>query len=150
MKLGDQIESAMWMDGTETELQVQTHHAHVAAAISVLCYEQGWECGPTTFTEKQPGDECVPQVPDHISGPKVRLLVAEATVTGKKVETKPDSFVANLDRKDLARLRKMTRVAHAKHMPSNGVLSDTQCDEIIEQLGPEAALDTLRRRDTLH
>lgn len=148
MKLGDQIESAIWVDGTETQEQVQEHHAHIAAQIALLCYEQGWECGPTTFEEKKPGNEHVPQVPDHISGPEVQLLVATAEVVGRRVETSPESFVSNLDRKDLVRLRKITRVAAATY--DGRLLSDHECDDIIEELGPEVALDQLRRKETLH
>lgn len=143
MKLGDQLQSAMWMDGTETQEQVQEHYAHISAQIALLAYEQGWECGPTTFEEKKPGEDTVPQVPDHIMGPRVMLLVAEATVISKRVETSTASFVANLDRKDLVILRKLTRVAAEKY--DGRSLSDIECDEVIEQCGPEVALGQLRR-----
>ena len=148
MKIGEIIESAMWLDGTETPEQRKRHEEDVCAAIDILCHEQGFLHGPVTFIEKRPGDDRVPPVPDHIQGIRVRLLVAEAELTARKPKSKPDSFVANLDRKDLIRLRHLTRQAQLKHSPDTK-LTDTDCDKIIEQYGPVAALATLRQ-ETRH
>jgi len=52
----------------------------------------------------------------------------------------PGSFVLNLDPKDLIRLRKVTRRASG-----NRFLTDYECDMIIEELGPEVAISTLRK-----
>lgn len=147
MKLGDVIESAIWLSGEESEELRTFYEKDVEFAIATMCAQEGCLHGPVSFTEKHPEDDSVPQVPHHISGTRIRLLVAEAEVIGRKLENKPDSFVANLDRKDLVRLRKITRVAAAQG--AGKLLNDAQCDEIIERYGPEAALDTLRRKDTL-
>lgn len=48
------------------------------------------------------------------------------------------SFVLNLDPKDLKRLRKITRRASGMH------LTDYECDMIIEELGPDIVIKTLR------
>ena len=148
MKLGDVIESAIWLNGDETKLQRMHYECDVREAIASLCCDEGWLHGPVTFTEKRPGEDLVPEVPDHIQGQCVRLLVAEAEIVGRKPESKPDSFVANLDRKDRARLRKLTRKAHAKVW--GGRLNDRECDEIIEGCGPEAVLTVLRGENLLH
>ena len=50
------------------------------------------------------------------------------------------SFVLNLDPKDLLRLRKITRRASGQHN-----LTDYECDMIIEELGPDTAVETLRK-----
>ena len=144
MRIGEVVESAIWLSGEETAEDRRRFETDVCAAIDILCNDMGFLHGPVTFIEKRPGDDRVPAVPDHIQGPRVRLLVAEAELTTRKPESKPDSFVANLDRQDAIRLRHLTRRAQAKHMPDRK-LTDAECDKIIEQYGPEAALDTLRR-----
>jgi hypothetical protein len=143
MNQGDVIESAIWITGEETEELRQRFKSDVALAIAALCHDEGWLHGPVTFVEKRPGDDMVPPVPNHISGPRVRLLVAEAIVTDKALETSKGSFVANLDRKDLKRLREITRRKWSDHH-SGEILSNDICDKWIEQLGPEAAIETLR------
>jgi hypothetical protein len=115
----------------------------------MLCNELGFYHGPVSFTEKRPEEDRVPEVPDHIQGSRVRLLVAEAEVVGKCPESPQGSFIANLDRKDLVRLRKVTRRAHAKNHPHGEDMTDPEVDEIIERYGPDAALETLRRKDLL-
>ena len=50
-----------------------------------------------------------------------------------------DSFVAGLDKKDLVRLRYLTR----KSLGFD--LTDAHCDVIIDELGPEAAVDSMKR-----
>lgn len=138
MNLGEVIESAIWLTGDESQELRKRYEQDVCQAIDDLCQEHAVLHGPVTFTEKRPGDDRVPPVPDHIQGGRVRLLVAESVVTEHAPQTSIGSFVANLELKDLTRLRKITR----RYRPG---LTDQQCDEIIEELGPEAALDTLRR-----
>lgn len=136
MNIGDKIESAVWITGDESkDMRVRYEH-DVMEAIDYLCAENNVAYDNIVFIEKHPIDAGVPDVPNHISGSKVRLLIGEATVTGSLVETSVGSFVANLDRKDLVKLRCIIR----RHRS----LSNDDCDAIIEQIGPEAALDTLR------
>ena len=149
MKLGVIIESAVWLDGRETAEDRERFEEDVRNAIHTVCTGEGWLHTPVKFAEKHPFDDDVPDVPDHVQGYRVRLLIGAAEVTGKAPESKPDSFVANLDRKDLVRLRRMTRDAHAKSMYGDWVLSDRECDKVIEECGPEAALAALREH-TVH
>ena len=143
MNIGDTIESAIWLNGEETLEQRQRFEHDVTQSIETVCRDEGLLHGPVRFIEKRPGQERVPEVPDHIQGQRVRLLVGEADIVAKRPEEKPGSFIANLDRMDLLRLRKLTREAHRKQ--NNTGLSDSDCDVIIEQYGPEAALATLRK-----
>lgn len=150
MKIGDVIESAIWMDGTETAEQRKLHDQHVTTAIERLCEQEGFTHGPVIFHEKKPDDDRVPSVPKNIEETaddlsRIRLLVAEATVTKKMPETSKGSFIANLELKDLKALRKITRKAYAKSYGT--LIGNTKCDEIIEALGPDAAVETL---ETLH
>jgi hypothetical protein len=144
MRIGDVVQSSVWITGEETPDIRKQYELDATQAISDLCYSQGYEHGPVTFVEKLPSDSEVPEVPDHISGPRVRLLIVEAEVVDKAVINSRGSFVANLEKVDLERLRKITRTQWAKMHPLDA-LSDEQCDDYIEELGPEAALDVLRK-----
>ena len=53
----------------------------------------------------------------------------------------PDSFVLNLDPKDLKRLRNITRRAVGNHL-----LTDYECDMIIEEYGTETAVEEVLRK----
>lgn len=88
--------------------------------------------GPVSFEIKRPGQDRVPQVPAHVSGPDVRLLIATAEVLGFEL-AKRSSFVDELSPRDLQRLRSATRNTH------RGPLSDEMCDQIIDQMGPVSA-----------
>lgn len=143
-KIGDFIESAIWITGDESPVTRARYEQDVLHAVSEFCVEERFEHGTLTFTEKRPGDDRVPQVPDHIQGTRVRLLVGSAQILGNRVVASEGSFVNNLDKKDLARLRAITRIGAAKQRNSH-VLTDNECDQYIEQYGPEAAIETLRK-----
>jgi len=136
MRIGDLIESGIWVTGDEPPGMRAQYEQDVRDAISYLCYEHGFVSGPVMFTEKHPESDVI-EVPDHIHGSRVRLLVGEAAVVEKRVETSIGSFVANLELSDLKKLREIIR----RYRPMN----DAECDELIEQIGPDAALDTLRK-----
>ena len=56
----------------------------------------------------------------------------------------PNSFVLNLDQKDLARLRAITRRAAGQHH-----LTDYECDMLIEEYGTETAVEEVLRKTTI-
>ncbi|MCH8330636.1 MAG: hypothetical protein IH946_04535 [Bacteroidetes bacterium] len=141
MKIGDEVENAIWITGDESQELRKRYERDVIGSIDFLCLEMGFFHGPVTFIEKRPGEDKVPPVPDHIQGQRVRLLIAEAIVTKKRPTTSKGSFVANLELKDLKELRKITRKAYAKSYGT--LIGNTKCDEIIEALGPDAAVATL-------
>jgi hypothetical protein len=145
MKVGDVIESSIWITGDENPEMRKQYEIDVRQAIADLCASEHVSHGPITFHELHPDNERTPQVPDHVQGSRVRLLVGEATVDHPVPVSSQGSFVANLDKKDLLRLRLITRKAWAKQNPKD-VLTDQQCDEYIEQFGPEAAVETLRSK----
>ena len=142
MKLGDVVESAIWATGEESPDMRARYELDVRSAIGYLCYSKGFVPGPVTFVEKRPEEDKVPDVPEHVSGQRVRLLVGEAIVVEKRVVSPSGSFVANLEYQDLVRLRTIIR----REALVNGLaMSDSECDSIIEQIGPEAAVETLRQ-----
>lgn len=141
MRILDVIENAVWMTGDEPPEMVKKYKQDVMDLMDETCRLYGFVHDPVAFTEKLPGDDRVPQVPDHIQGSKVRLLVGEALIT-KELPRKQASFIAGLDKKDLDKLRKITRRTYAKFYRT--LIGNETCDEIIEALGPAAAVATLK------
>ena len=137
--IGETVHSAIWLDGCETDEMVSQHKADVEHAIADLCRESGVIAGPVRFSYKYPHEDGVPEVPDHVQGLAVRLLVAEADVVDNVPELKVNSFLGDLEKKDLERLRVIVR------RQSPGPITDEQCDAIIEEVGPDAAYDAVRR-----
>ena len=131
MKPGDTAECAIWIDGTESEAMLKQWKADVGFMISET-QQPKLKLGPVSFEIKRPGEDRVPQVPDHLQGPDVRLLIATAEVLG--FETKLGSFLNEIEERDLVKLRKVTRKQYGK-------MSNEQCDQIIERLGPLCARD---------
>ena len=147
MKPGDVLEAAIWLDGRETAEHRTLYEADLQEQLARAGNLHGMVIGPLMWAEKRLGEDRVPKVPDHIVGPDVRLLVAEARVVCRM----PDytdaggSFVHELDPADLARLRAITRHAHAWRKPGERRLTDAECDAVIEEIGPDSALRTLKQ-----
>lgn len=142
---GRLIETAIWLDGTETDEDMRRWKEEtIPASIRDVERRDKVLTGPITFTEKRPGDDRVPPVPKHIHGPNVRLLVAEAMVVGAAKPIIEVGFIGDLTDEDLVKLRRLTRGAYAKQNPTHPALTDRQCDQIINMLGPQSAVATLR------
>lgn len=143
-KTGDVLELAIWLDGTETPGMVRQWKHDSAYMIARSSGPQVAKISPVEFEIKRPGDDRVPPVPDDISGPDVRLLVASAYIIAFETVPEGAGFIAELDPKDLKRMRKITRKTHRDNNPGAPRLSDAVCDELIRRVGPGAALGALR------
>ena len=162
MKPGDTVECAIWVDGRETPAQRRQFEKDVQIAMVEGQARHGTILGPVIWTEKKPGDDRVPPVPNHIAGPNVRLLVAEARVVallraprfaGLALRSLGEAgFVHELEPDDHALLRRIARRQYELQYPGHDRLTDRQCDTLINDLGPEAALETLQslRPSDLH
>lgn len=135
MKIGDTAECAIWLDGTETDDMLRQWKADCPYLIS-RSYDPPLKLGPISFEIKHPGEDRVPQVPDHLQGPDVRLLIGTAEVLGHDI-TQRASFLSELREADLVQLRRETKRAYGHALPDN------VCDQIIERMGPVAASRTL-------
>jgi len=142
MKPGDTIENAIWLDGTEKEWQRKAYEKEVARCITETCANEGFMHGEVIFHVKHPNDARVPPVPEHIKTLCPRLLVAETDIVGMAIEEVSSSFIADIEPRDLLRLRQITRNSMAK---LGEYINDAEADAIIEAIGPVAAEDTLRR-----
>jgi hypothetical protein len=137
--VGDMIETAIWLTGDESKELRKRYEGDVCLAIDDLCKELDLVHGPVIFSVNRPGEERVPEVPDHISGQCVRLLVGQSLVVGRTQSASPEgSFINNLDPQDLFRLRDITRKVAPRY------LTDEECDAVIEELGVDTALETLK------
>jgi len=144
MKTGDIIEFAVWLTGQETMEDLVDFSTDTKSAMESFAKENNLILDSGTAITKYPGDDRVPEVPDHISGPDVRLLVLEARVLMLKIDVSVSRFVDDLEPDDLNRLRKISRDAYARLYPKCALLTDAQCNTVINDLGPEAASDALR------
>jgi len=147
MKPGDWLEAAVWLNGTETPELIVQFKRDIEFSFAQSANNYNVILRPEMEVEMlSPGDDRVPQVPPHISGPDVKLLVCSNVV----VERKPElivghtGFVDDLEHKDLVLLRRITRMSYRKSHPGMA-LNNKQCDVIINHLGPDAALRTLGR-----
>lgn len=149
VRVGDTLETAIWLTGMESEILKARFKADAKKAMENANKFNGVVTGPLRWTEKRPGEDRVPPVPDHIQGPDVRLLVAEADVLN--VLGPESKFLAELEPADLTRLRKITREAHKlwwrRNMPGRRYerITDRQADTLINDLGPEVAYEALRK-----
>lgn len=140
-RLGQTIETSIWLNGQETvgEL-IKWKTKDLPDLMHIYEYENGVILGEIEFEELLPIDDRVPEVPDHIRGIDVRLLVATARVdryAAPKIMPKP--FLEELSFEDRDKLRKATRRAHQANAPEMPALSNERCDEVIEALGQETA-----------
>ncbi len=142
MKPGQIIEAAVWLNGEETpEEMARWKTVDLPDMFKIAEFENGIMLGEIWYEEKELTDERVPEVPDHIHGDNVKLLVGCAKVLRfTKPTPKEKSFLDDLKFEDLQLLRRITVAAHLEKYPDyKGELSDKRCDAIIEELGPEIA-----------
>ncbi len=147
MKPGETVHSAIWVNGTETPALMERWQTDVLKDMLEVASAENVALTPLRWTEKAPGDDRVPEVPDHIQGPSVKLLVAEADV---KALPSTGNFLAELEPRDLALLRRLTREGYQRWWAKTfsdrcRPLSNPQCDTLINDIGVEAALDSLKR-----
>jgi len=133
VQVGDVVQAAMWFATPEERVAAKQHIESELA--------QYWVVGPIEWAEKHPEDAGVPEPPEG-SPRSTRLLVAEATVLHLPMVVAEGNFTAELEAKDLTRLRQITRDACWRFQ--HRWLTDAECDAVINELGPDAALKALR------
>ena len=148
---GPEVMVALWYDASQESDPVGSCSNSIGESLVRICRMQQLTCGEVSYTLLEPGNDRVPSVPrwlERIKGAVPRLLVATAQTVALP-EQKSWRLVGDLDRKDLARLRAITRRQHAKALPNATPLTDLECDAIIDQLGSEVILEQLRS-STVH
>ncbi len=116
----------------------------VAAAMVDHCFDldraAGFDFGAISWQILEPGEDGAPEMPD--AAPTLRLLVGRAKITKEPMR---GSFIADLDRTDLARLRKLTREKHREQCPWARPMRNSEVDEVIDEIGPASAEAVLRK-----
>lgn len=136
----DTAQVAIWISDSEPPAKIMWWKAEEAPRrLRESADAAGVTLGPITWRELQPGQEDAGHPPDGVQGDNVRLLVAEAEVTGHRPQIVTRSFMADLDPKDLARLRAITVRAALPH-----VITEAEADAVIERFGPAVAEKVLK------
>lgn len=136
----DTAELAIWICDEDNPAKIEWWKREVTADLFKEAADTaGVQLGPVRYYELQPGEGRAGHPPDKVQGTNVRLLVAECDVIGLKPQIVAKAFIADLSFKDLEQLRKVTRRGA---MPR--ILTDEQCDEIIERYGAVTAEKILR------
>lgn len=124
--IGEIVEHAIWFSGDSDE---QKRKAEVV--IRVKFESEVWTYGPVEFETLDPENERAPEPPKKWFQENPKLLVGFATITGTPQIDKGMSD--DLDNESLAGMRAATRRSAGNH------LTDAECDEYINSLGPETA-----------
>ncbi len=147
VKVGDPLELAIWFDAEETKDPITKVRDSIEEVFSAFSETKKVKCGEITFRILKPGDDRVPDVPMWLEtkkGAKPSLLVATAP-TSTFESKKPQGILGDLDKKDIERLRVITRNAHIKHYPYQQPLTNEECDQIIDVMGMEVVQEQLSR-----
>lgn len=154
MKPGEIAEFAIWLNGQETEEQMQHFRSTIIPKmVENTQKEHSNKIMLRNMREyiKRPGEDRVPKVPKNIQGIDVRLWIIEHDVfPGPAYIEHKASITHDLDNKSLQTLRRITRREHAKAHPGMPALSNKQCDAIIDALGTEMIAQMLRGQSAHH
>ena len=131
---------ACWISD-DTDPRVVEHWKTVTAPslFKASADDAGVILSEPRFYTLEPGEGRAGTPPDGAQGTNMRLLVAECAVRGFKPRTEESNFLLDLDPKDLAYLRKVTKRAASPHKISN-----EQADAIIMRYGPVTAQKLLK------
>ncbi len=143
---GNEIEFAIWYDANEHLDPINSCSESIKDALDAICAKKNVGHGEISYAILKPGDDRVPLVPrwlEIINGVIPRLLLA-TTKTTSSLHKEPIGIVGDLDKKDIGRLRAITRRAHRKAHPKTMPLTNQECDRIIDQIGMEVVMDQLR------
>jgi hypothetical protein len=132
--IGEVREAAMWCHVSALKRGMMD-----VGAIFDLDRSDGYEFGLISWEVLRPGEGVAPACDS--AAPTLRLLVGRAKVTAEPAR---GTFLAELDKVDLNRLRKLTREAHRAQCPWARPMRDTEVDDVIEEFGPKAAEGALR------
>lgn len=140
-----ELEFSLWYDENGSSDPIPAAREMIDEVMKEFCTRKKLIHKSSEYAILKPGDDRVPEVPKwlaDIPDVKPRLLLATVTVSPQVV--KYNTIVTDLDKKDLARLRYITREAYRKSNPGLPDLTDQECDDYINELGMEVVLDQLR------
>ncbi len=147
----EELEVAIWYDANEYVDPIKSCSESIRDMIDIMCAGTKDTHGDIDYKILKPGDDRVPSVPrwlEKTDGATPRLLVATTKTqlmsSVSSVNQELPNIIGDLDKKDIARLRFMTRKAHHKSYPRDSPLTDPECDQIIDKLGLEIVMEQLK------
>ncbi len=147
----EELEVAIWYDANEYVDPIKSCSGSIKDMIGIMCAGTKDTHGNIDYKILKPGDDRVPSVPrwlEKVKGATPRLLVAttKTQLMGSVSSANQElpSIIGDLDKKDMIRLRFMTRKAHHKAYPNDAPLTDHECDQIVDKLGLEIVMEQLR------
>ena len=141
----DDLEVSLWYDANVHSDPINSCSESIGDMLDLICKKNGMVHSNIRYEILKPEDDRVPPVPrwlENINGVVPRLLVAVTKVT-RDLHQEPMGMSGDLDKKDLARLRTITRREHRKAHPNTTPLTDHECDQLIDRLGLEVVLEQL-------
>lgn len=145
-KPGEELELALWFDASKNPDPVFQAGDSFKEVFDHVCEMNKVRHGDVTFDILKPGDDSVPEVPrwlETTKGAVPRLVIAYTTILGTAIEA-PKGILGDLDIKDVMKLRVIVRNIYRMHYPDQSVITDTECDAIIDNMGMEAVMEQLQ------
>lgn len=140
-KVGDMLEAALWFNSANPLDKVQAQRG-VREALEIMATSIGLLVGDIIWEEIGPEDGRVPVPPEAYSGTPMCLYGMAPVVAVRRQAV--SAFTHELEEEDLAVMRRHTRSGAGQH------LTDAECDEIINGIGPDVAGARLRDGAAVH
>lgn len=148
-QIGDEVYGAIWFDPLETGSRLFAAE-QVKKVLDDYARDNNVTLSKPAYREMRPGEPGVPQAPR----PNVLLYYGSARIVafGSGISVVPERFSQQIGNDDLQKLRKITREQWARSYKTNPVvglkswLSDAECDNLVDEMGPETALKILRQK----
>lgn len=137
--IGQKIERAWWF---RNELERFVGEKKARTAVVRDAAAEGATVGPVTVETLKAGSPRISDPPEQWRD--APCLVAWARVVAVSEPLVRESFIAGPDRRDLDRLRQVTRAMHHKARPGDPPLSDAEVDAMIEGIGPKVGARMLK------
>ena len=140
MKIGEVCQAAAWYHDLTAK---DAARSMVRSAFRQTEKNEGVVFGPIEWGQMDPSDAGVPEPPEDVKG-DVGILRGEAAVVVVMPERLSAGFSRDLPTRELDVMRQVTRDAHAKARPDAELLTDMQCDVVIDEIAPATAESIIR------
>ena len=139
-KVGTVCQAAAWYHNLIAKDAAKTM---VRSAFRQTEENEGVVFGPIVWGQMDPLDAGVPAPPENVKG-DVGILRGEAAVIVVMPERLSAGFSRDLPTRELDVMRQVTRDAHSKARPEAELLTDMQCDVVIDEIAPVTAESIIR------
>jgi hypothetical protein len=137
-EIGETMHAAAWFRGEDEKVRARLV---VAQAFREQAEAQRVQFGPIRWSDVLPID---PRLSDPPGSGYMALMGEADIVEVYPMVVSPRSILADLDHRDLMRLREVTRRAHRRARPNDTPLTDAQADALIDALAPQTAAKLVR------